>query len=192
MCAISFRYTSVPLVGPLPRHTGASSSASPHILYRVRPTPLQSLLNHVSKCSVMSDGGCLTCRRTWTMLKLHAFSCHRESCPVPWCRHINLRRDSRHEQQEWVESLKALKDSESEMETEPGAEEEAETKAEMAAEGEEAVAPQRKRHRSEAPFIPEINPEVIAPSTSCRARGGSGGRIRVGWCLAARVENRWV
>jgi len=126
------------------------------------------------------------------MLKLHAFSCHRESCPVPWCRHINLRRDSRHEQQEWVESLKALKDSESEMETEPGAEEEAETKAEMAAEGEEAVAPQRKRHRSEAPFIPEINPEVIAPSTSCRARGGSGGRIRVGWCLAARVENRWV
>ena len=95
---------------------------------------------------------------------------------VPWCRHINLRLASRHEQREWVESLNALKDSGSEVEV----------RSEVEAEELTVQPPNKRLRRLASPSMPEIIPEVTPPraATCCwgaGTRAGSGCGVRGSW-----------
>ncbi|XP_059293797.1 probable histone acetyltransferase HAC-like 1 [Lycium ferocissimum] len=64
-----------------------------------RPTPsnpcsysaclkIRKLFQHASRCNVRVPGGCVLCRKTWSLLHWHSKTCQDFSCPVPRCKDI--------------------------------------------------------------------------------------------------------
>ena len=40
---------------------------------------------HAKSCKLKWQGGCRTCKRIWTLLRLHAQKCKDTVCPIPQC-----------------------------------------------------------------------------------------------------------
>ncbi|KAL1363792.1 hypothetical protein HN51_011970 [Arachis hypogaea] len=54
---------------------------------------MQALIQHFATCTNGNSGGCMRCKRMWQLFRLHSSICHRhDSCKVPLCRQIELKR----------------------------------------------------------------------------------------------------
>jgi E1A/CREB-binding protein len=46
---------------------------------------MKDVLRHANTCAVKVQGGCKTCKKIWTLLRIHAQKCKDPSCEVPQC-----------------------------------------------------------------------------------------------------------
>ncbi|KAL1323419.1 hypothetical protein HN51_033768 [Arachis hypogaea] len=54
---------------------------------------MQALIQHFATCTKGNSGGCMRCKRMWQLFRLHSSICHHhDSCKVPLCRQIELKR----------------------------------------------------------------------------------------------------
>lgn len=49
---------------------------------------IRKLFQHASRCNVRVPGGCVFCRKTWSLLHWHSETCQDFSCLVPRCKDI--------------------------------------------------------------------------------------------------------
>ncbi|XP_076927649.1 BTB/POZ and TAZ domain-containing protein 1-like [Bidens hawaiensis] len=52
---------------------------------------LQHSIYHFANCKKRVGGGCVRCKRTWQLFRLHSSICQLESCKVPLCRQFKTR-----------------------------------------------------------------------------------------------------
>ena len=53
---------------------------------------MKSYMVHGKTCKLKASGGCLICKRVWTLLRIHAQKCKDAVCPVPQCMAIHYRK----------------------------------------------------------------------------------------------------
>jgi hypothetical protein len=46
---------------------------------------MKSYMKHGLVCTVQAPGGCLLCKRAWTLLRVHSQQCKIDNCHVPQC-----------------------------------------------------------------------------------------------------------
>ena len=51
---------------------------------------LKRLFHHGVHCEIKAAGGCVFCKRMWTLLQIHARGCPADACAVPRCRDIKV------------------------------------------------------------------------------------------------------
>ena len=53
---------------------------------------MKDLLRHEQECTVKSIGGCMSCKRIWALVHIHARQCqNHDSCHIPHCREVSSR-----------------------------------------------------------------------------------------------------
>jgi E1A/CREB-binding protein len=69
---------------------------------------MKDFLRHASTCAVKVQGGCKTCKRIWTLLRIHAQKCKDSSCQIPQCMAIKEKMRQLQKQQQAMDDRRRI------------------------------------------------------------------------------------